>query len=463
VTQRFGRLTWWWRLALCALGTLGGAICSVTAAEAYCAYVPDNGGQLISVIDTTTNSVSSTIAGDFAIPRGLVLTPDGRFLYIANRGWENNPGSTVSVIETSTNAVASTVPLTPGSGPTGVAIDPGGAFAYVAGQYSGTVMVLDTGKVLADPSHALVQTILVPAASALFGGPISPDGAFAYIGACGSPCDLRSSASLFIAVIDTSTNTVRTAIPGALTIAATMISPNGEFVYGPLPFNDEVVVTDTAKALTDPSHAVRANVRVGSFPFAIAVTPDGHFVYVANCGEYCLTSEPSSASTVSVIDTSTNKVLSAITLPPSSGPTGIAITPDGTLAYVTNGWTKDVAVIDTAKALTDPSHAVITNIAVGGDDPRGIVIGSVPGGCAGLNNPTPTLTPTLTRTPPTPGACIGDCNGNGYVMVDELVKGVNIALGTVPLGDCPQFDCNGTGHVTVDCLITGVNAALGGC
>jgi hypothetical protein len=82
-----------------------------------------------------------------------------------------------------------------------------------------------------------------------------------------------------------------------------------------------------------------------------------------------------------------------------------------------------------------------------------------------------TFTPTLTRTPtstisstpPTPGPCVGDCNSNGKVTVDELVKGVNIALGTAPLGDCPAFNCNGTGRVTVDCLVRGVNAALSGC
>jgi Protein of unknown function (DUF1566)/NHL repeat len=59
--------------------------------------------------------------------------------------------------------------------------------------------------------------------------------------------------------------------------------------------------------------------------------------------------------------------------------------------------------------------------------------------------------------------CIGDCDNGGAVTVDELVKGINIALGTLPLDQCPQFDCNGTGQVTVDCVITAVSAALNGC
>ena len=56
----------------------------------------------------------------------------------------------------------------------------------------------------------------------------------------------------------------------------------------------------------------------------------------------------------------------------------------------------------------------------------------------------------------------GDCNGDGAVTVDELVTGVNIALGTTPLSACAAFDRNGDGQVTVDELIEAVNNALAG-
>jgi hypothetical protein len=91
---------------------------------------------------------------------------------------------------------------------------------------------------------------------------------------------------------------------------------------------------------------------------------------------------------------------------------------------------------------------------------------------------TPTHTPTLTMmsTPtatatapgepsPTPtlaaGACTGDCGGDGSVTVDELVRGVAMALGA-PTQDCPAFHC-GSEAVTVSCLVRAVNAALRGC
>ena len=47
--------------------------------------------------------------------------------------------------------------------------------------------------------------------------------------------------------------------------------------------------------------------------------------------------------------------------------------------------------------------------------------------------------------------------------VDELVKGVNIALGLLDVSECEAFDRNGDGSVTVDELVAGVNYALNGC
>src|SRR5512144_2279746 len=59
--------------------------------------------------------------------------------------------------------------------------------------------------------------------------------------------------------------------------------------------------------------------------------------------------------------------------------------------------------------------------------------------------------------------CVGDCDGGGSVTVDEIVTGVNIALGSLSLDRCPSFDCARHGVVTVDCLIKAVNAVLNGC
>jgi hypothetical protein len=64
---------------------------------------------------------------------------------------------------------------------------------------------------------------------------------------------------------------------------------------------------------------------------------------------------------------------------------------------------------------------------------------------------------------PAQTTCVGDCNGNNVVTINELILGVNIALGTTNLSQCPAFDPNGDGKVGINELITGVNNALNGC
>ena len=64
---------------------------------------------------------------------------------------------------------------------------------------------------------------------------------------------------------------------------------------------------------------------------------------------------------------------------------------------------------------------------------------------------------------PAGAQCVGDCNGDGSVAINELITGVNIALGSSPASACPSFDVNGDGSVAINELITGVNNALGSC
>jgi YVTN family beta-propeller protein len=434
-------LSWWLRLTLCAAGALGCALCSVTPAGAYCVYVANSESDSVSVIDTATNSVSATI-GNAAVlfnhPSGPALTPDTRFLYVANRGsLDRVPGSTVSVIATAANTLAATVELAPGSGPYSVAITPDGAVAYVANQFADTVSVIDTAKALADPSTAVIKTI--PVGPYPVGVAISPDGGFAYVSSCGAPCD---GSALSVTVVDTTDNEVRTTVPGLFIRA---ITPDGQFAYSPNGFADTVQVIDTAKVLTEPTHAVIKTISVANFPYAAAMTPSGRFAYVTQCGEFCLSDEPSSASSVSVIDTGTNTVAATVSLPPTSGPTSIAIAPDGTFAHVTNGWSQTVAVIDTAKAVTDPTHAVNATIQGVGERPEGIAIAPLPMCVDG--HPT----------------CVGDCGVDRRITVDELLAMVNIALGNAEISGCNAGDRDGSGQITIDEILTAVNNALNGC
>lgn len=76
---------------------------------------------------------------------------------------------------------------------------------------------------------------------------------------------------------------------------------------------------------------------------------------------------------------------------------------------------------------------------------------------------TATASPTLTatETPITP-MCIGDCNADREVTIDELIVAVNVALGDA-VTRCPPADGNHDLEVTIDELISAVGRALDGC
>ena len=69
----------------------------------------------------------------------------------------------------------------------------------------------------------------------------------------------------------------------------------------------------------------------------------------------------------------------------------------------------------------------------------------------------------LMVAPRAEASCAGDCGGDGLVTVNELITGVNIALGSVAATQCPSFDDNGDGQVAVNELVAAVSSALSGC
>ncbi|HVM98079.1 MAG TPA: hypothetical protein VMT89_16915 [Candidatus Acidoferrales bacterium] len=59
--------------------------------------------------------------------------------------------------------------------------------------------------------------------------------------------------------------------------------------------------------------------------------------------------------------------------------------------------------------------------------------------------------------------CRGDCNADGAVTIDELIRGTDITLGAVGYSTCSVFDADGDHSITVDELIAAANFALDGC
>src|SRR5215470_4301779 len=113
-------------LALAAPVALAGLLLgpvSPARAAGTLLYVPNPSANMVSVVDTSSDTVIATIPVG-SEPYNAAVTPDGSQVLVGNQG-----DSTVSVISTATDAVTATITV-PG-GVQSVAIDPAGQYAYV--------------------------------------------------------------------------------------------------------------------------------------------------------------------------------------------------------------------------------------------------------------------------------------------------------------------------------------------
>jgi YVTN family beta-propeller protein len=144
-------------------------------------YVYVTGDTAVSVIETINNTVLTSI--DVGGPLGIAITPDGLYAYVANSG------QTVSVINTTSNAVVAKVAL--GVDPSEIAITPNGLYAYVTSYYSNhSVSVIET------TNNTVLTTIKLK--NMLTGIAITPDGLYAYV----------TDSNSIVSVINTKNNTV---------------------------------------------------------------------------------------------------------------------------------------------------------------------------------------------------------------------------------------------------------------
>jgi hypothetical protein len=89
------------------------------------------------------------------------------------------------------------------------------------------------------------------------------------------------------------------------------------------------------------------------------------------------------------------------------------------------------------------------------------------GQCVSGEPTEPTPTPTEMLPTPTPtsveGGCVGDCNMDGEVTIDDIIVMVNIAQGNASVDDCPNGDADGSGDITIEEIIQAVGNAQESC
>jgi YVTN family beta-propeller protein len=108
------------------------------------------------------------------------------------------------------------------------------------------------------------------------------------------------------------------------------IALSGTTLWFAVAATDNVAVIDTTALDASNYNPPETLIPVGHTPQALAVTPDGHRVWVIDSGPQTITS---SLWDIDVIDASTHKVVAHIH--PVGDPTDVAFSPNGEQAYVT--------------------------------------------------------------------------------------------------------------------------------
>lgn len=300
-------------------------------------------GDRLEAIDLTEAATSTTgrtahraPAARRAIPVGtfpasVTLAPSGKTAYVADYASDE-------ITPVDVSSLRALRPLSAGSGPAGVAVTPNGA----------SVLVTDAGS--SPLGHALtpiaVATGKAGRAIAVGPGPegiaLSPHGAIAWVADTGAVVAGQSGAiGNEVSAVDLATGKART-IPVGNAPEAIAVSPNGATVY--VANANSGSVTPIATATDKPG----VPIRLPGSPQAVAFAPGGKTAWVT-----VASSALSSGGALVPVDVSTGRAGTPI--PVGGAPAGVAITPDGGTAWVAvPGQNRLVPVSLTARAAGQP-------------------------------------------------------------------------------------------------------------
>jgi len=284
-------------------------------------------------------SATPTVVAEIPLPGlnawDIVVSPDDRRVYLADAG-----GNAVKIFDTSTKTVTGSISLgdLQGDFPTAMALSPDGTRLYVANYHSQKLSVIDTGR--------NVITASVPVGKFEAAGvqlAVSPDNRYVYVPyetQLGAEGNYRAPG--FVAVIDTTTNTIVSRIPVGNRPTGIAVSPNGRQLYVVNEYEPVVhgpgqeSSYGTVSVIDTSSRTVTATITstkdLQTYGMAVAISPDGAKLFV---------------NVVTLIDLTTQRVLDRIV--PSDGPQ--VLSPDGTRLYI-NGYDAALHVVDSVTGTT---------------------------------------------------------------------------------------------------------------
>ncbi len=307
---------------------------------------------------TLHNGWKATPAGKlhkvFQMPIGVALSPDGKTLAFACAGYGKHG---LALLDTQTGAVAQTLPVE--SAWNGVAWSPDGATLYLSGGGLPQIHVFtkqESGRFAAGSAIAIPDLFHEPkkgrGQSYLSGLAISGDGSVLYAGNLAT--DTVYAISLPSGEIKTQRRLDYNAHPYCL-----RLSPDGQSLYVTQGALASVAVLNTSdlssiKTLDTDRH-----------PNDALLAPDGR-LFVSCSNSDC----------VDVIDPASGLLRERIRMtltpraPAGASPQALALSPDGAVLYVANSDNNDVAVVD----VSEPVHSRVLGFIPTGWYPTSVAV-----------------------------------------------------------------------------------------
>ncbi len=321
---------------------------SAPAALTPVMYVSDGNTGDVFVVDLNTNTVWKRIPAGVGPLFGIALSPDGSTVYTAGGNTD-----TLAVIDTWTHTVSNRVAV--GRQPREVAVSPDSRFVYIAERSSFGIGVVD----------AVTNTRVaeIPTDIPGFTVALSPDGERLYT----TSVDLPT-----LSVVDTARRVVIATVAVGDNGAGLAVGDDGvlyvarAFFGGPT-FPDPLVLVDTSSNTVITS--IPGDLAAGGFQ-TIALHPDGRSLYLAHDGQDGFT----------VFDTVSRRFVKSLALE-GDGPTGVAVHPDGTYAYATNSWSPITSTSGFLSVIDTATNTLKRHILRVGHAPRRIVTGRVELAC----------------------------------------------------------------------------------
>ena len=317
------------------VASIAGCIgCGSTANHYLYATIP-TANQVVVYREDPNSGVLTQISGSpYAAGDGahsLVLHPSGKFLYVANPGQGENDISQFNIASdgslTEPNPRTSVAPNA--SVPNLLAMDPGGAFLYVANVGSNNISVFSIDS----SSGALTQLAGSPFLIGLsaLNMQLTPSGGFLYVSASSTPFGLVAGFSLTAGIPQlvsvTSTDGVN---PNGLAI-----DPSGTFLYAAnnTPSNSiSIFAINPDGTLSQVSGSPLSDTYTS--PVAMILDPKGQFLYVANQGSSNVSVYSISSKTGLPAILTTSTTTGAFTT--EGGPSVLVVDPKGKYLFVGN-------------------------------------------------------------------------------------------------------------------------------